>query len=189
MSDSTSIRVGDVVRVRYGSQLVDAEVLEDRGLLGVSGDRVLRVGWTPTGSDERLEFEVPESQVSPSGASFESLVRTILTRFPLAISQPKLAGTWQPDFVIESKGNRVVVEAKSFPGGAAPKDVAEIERRLLHARDELSASDAVLVVPGWDRFLVRRDARPGVSIVPVAQLEEWLGDRLGLQDASLASNV
>lgn len=63
MSTSTAIEVGDSVVVRFGPRTLLAEVLEDRGDLGASGDRILRIGWTPGESGERFETEVSESAV------------------------------------------------------------------------------------------------------------------------------
>lgn len=57
------IKVGDLVAVRYGAREQVAEVVEDRGDLGVGGEQLLRVGWWPSGSSGRLEFEVPASDL------------------------------------------------------------------------------------------------------------------------------
>lgn len=65
MRTKPSIQVGDRVLVRVGAKQVRAEVLEDRGPLGTNGTRLLRVGWTPSETEERLEFEVRETDVEP----------------------------------------------------------------------------------------------------------------------------
>src|SRR5688572_10259949 len=119
MDDDARIRVGDRVSVLYGSRFIDAEVIEDRGPLGASGDRVLRVAWVPTGSDDRLEFEVPASQVRPRGSSFESRVREILRRLSLTFEQSTDSARDAPDFIIHTPRGLLLVEAKSFPRGAS----------------------------------------------------------------------
>lgn len=176
MSDPDQIDVGDVVSVLYGSRVIDAEVLEDRGGLGPTGDRLLRVGWTPTGSDERLEFDVPASQVRPAGSTFESRVESILRRLPVQLETSRRSAGWAPDFVVRTPAGRLLVEAMSVRGAISSKAVDEARRRLASALVELDATAAVLVVPRWDRPLLRSDSRPGLSVVPVSELEDWLID-------------
>lgn len=180
MSSADAIEVGDSVRVQYGARTVEAEVLEDRGPLGVGGERLLRVGWTPDGSDEPLEFEIRASRVFPGGMDFEEQVLTVLERLQADVqSHPQRRGAWRPDALIRlPDGELVVLEAKAFPGGAAPRVLAQTERQLLAYVDSVNAHEALLVVPSWDPLLIRRERRPGVSIVPIGQLEDWLSERL-----------
>jgi Holliday junction resolvase-like predicted endonuclease len=171
MTQTDTVRVGDEVEVLHGARLVKAEVLEDRGPVGPRGERFLRVGWRPADTAERLEFEVPASRVVARGASQELLVRQILSSAGFRVEQPDRSQF--PDFIAKSGGRTVIVEVKAFPGGAAPRKVSEVETRLLRALPEFRASEALLVVPHWDRFLTRRDRRPGVAVVPVGELEGW----------------
>ena len=158
-----------------GSRLVNATVLEDRGPLGSHGDRIFRIGWVPTGSNERQEIEVSELEVVPKGLSFEALVRRLLERVGQVNEKPVPAEGWRPDFVVVTPHGRAVVEAKRFPHGAAPRQVSDLERRLLAAKEANLADEAYLVVPAFDRFLVRREPRPGVRIVRPQELAEQLG--------------
>jgi hypothetical protein len=59
------LRVGDVVRVRFGIRNVVAEVLEIRGELA-DGDRIVRVR-LKSGPRPAIEFDAPEStlEISP----------------------------------------------------------------------------------------------------------------------------
>ena len=67
---SATIRVGDHVRFDYGAREVLAEVIEDRGPIGVGGRQIIRVRLI---GDEwhgaQLDFEVPAEQVTPVTAA------------------------------------------------------------------------------------------------------------------------
>jgi hypothetical protein len=179
MREASEIQVGDVVRVHYGSRFLEAEVLEDRGPLGVGGEHLVRVGWVPSGAEDRIEFEVRASEVSPKDASFETVVGSLLRRLRVEVdADPPKVGGWQPDFVVSLPTGPLLLEAKSFPEGAAPRTVSEVERQLRDASAAYGAREAAIVVPGWDRFLMRRAEKEGVSIVPFGELEEWLTAKL-----------
>lgn len=45
-----------------GGNRLRAEVIEDRGDLGVGGERLIRVAWIPSDVDEPVEFEMPASE-------------------------------------------------------------------------------------------------------------------------------
>jgi hypothetical protein len=57
------IRVGDTVAVSRGSRELIAEVIEDRGDLGVDGEQIVRIGWFPAEVEEQVEYEVPVSEL------------------------------------------------------------------------------------------------------------------------------
>lgn len=58
------MRVGDRVRLTFGSHEVFADVIEDRGNLGVRGRQILRIlpVNSPSGMDDA--FEIPAEQVT-----------------------------------------------------------------------------------------------------------------------------
>jgi len=55
-------RVGDWVSFEYGLRRVTAQIVEDRGTLGVHGRRLYRVRPVPS-RDESLDFEIPEEEL------------------------------------------------------------------------------------------------------------------------------
>jgi hypothetical protein len=179
MPEVDEIKVGDVVQVHYGSRPVEAVVLEDRGSLGVGGERLLRVGWVPSGSDERIEFEVRASNVSPRGVSFEAFVKGFLERLPVKLNDdPPQVGGWQPDYVLSLPDGPLLVEAKAFAPGTPARTVDEVVRKLRDVSSAYGAHEAVIVVPTWDLDLVQRGDREGVSVVPLGELQDWLDERL-----------
>lgn len=174
-----TIGVGDRVVVQVGPERVEAEVLEDRGRLGPGGQRLLRLGWFPSKDEDRLEFEVPEGDVQPTGLSFEDSVRRILSRFAAEINDsPSPVERWRPDFLVSIPPRTIVAEARSARA-LGPKQLGDLERRLLRAMSAYKADEALLVVPKWTQHLQRRDKRPGVSVVPVGELEDWLATSAG----------
>jgi hypothetical protein len=90
MATKARIAQGDTVIVRFGSERVRAEVLEDRGQLGGEGLRLLRVGWTPSESEERLEFELREEDVLTALPQRERL--RALARIDEFAARPPLLG-------------------------------------------------------------------------------------------------
>lgn len=54
-------KVGDVVAFHFGSQEVQALVIEDRGRLGVKGRRLYRIRLER--DPEPIEFEMPEDDL------------------------------------------------------------------------------------------------------------------------------
>lgn len=175
MSEPPTYRPGEQVWVQLASRPVLAEVLEDRGRLGAGGERIVRVRWTPTDTDEPLELDVSESQVRPEARSFEEQVRTLIEQAGGKVGRIQdHTGGFTPDFILSTPTRTILVEAKAFQGDAAPRQVRELERRLLDARNRFHATEALLVVPSLDRVLVHRTAPPGVTIVPLAGLNDWL---------------
>jgi hypothetical protein len=69
-SKSTSpkrpIRVGDMVRLTHGELLLKAQVVEDRGRIGIGGRRILRVHVLDAPGDDDWFFEVAEDDVKPA---------------------------------------------------------------------------------------------------------------------------
>jgi hypothetical protein len=58
-----AIKVGDLVRFRFGTRDVTVEVIEDRGEIGVDGRQLVAV-LVPSGGDERLRLEMPADEVT-----------------------------------------------------------------------------------------------------------------------------
>ena len=56
-------RVGDTVWLRLGGRRVAAEVIEDRGRIGVAGRRLLRIRQAGSGDDPAREYEIPVEEV------------------------------------------------------------------------------------------------------------------------------
>jgi len=54
---------GDRVAVPLGARMVDGEVIEDRGPIGVNGRRLFRVRLAQDGDESDREFEVPEEDL------------------------------------------------------------------------------------------------------------------------------
>jgi hypothetical protein len=59
MTRRPALGVGDRALLRYGREEVEVEVIEDRGLIGVGGRRLLRIRMLVTASDA-VEMEVAE---------------------------------------------------------------------------------------------------------------------------------
>jgi hypothetical protein len=55
-------RVGDRVWLRMGTRRVSAEVIEDRGPIGVAGRRLLRIRQAGSGDDPPRVYEVPAEE-------------------------------------------------------------------------------------------------------------------------------
>jgi ArsR family transcriptional regulator, zinc-responsive transcriptional repressor len=63
---SPKFRVGDLVSVAYGSRRITAEIVEDRGQLGIHGRRLYRVR---PGEDDSTSFEIPEDDLEIGNAA------------------------------------------------------------------------------------------------------------------------
>jgi len=60
-SSSTRFRVGDWASLFYGPRKIIAQVIEDRGPIGVGRRRLYRI--RPLGQDESMAFELPEEEL------------------------------------------------------------------------------------------------------------------------------
>jgi hypothetical protein len=139
----TRISVGDTVIVNLGSERVQAEVLEDRGRLGADGVRVLRVGWTPSDTDERLEFEVPEGDIVVRAVPQLERVRA-LARIDEFSVRPPLVGIKPKDALAKLSEARILLDraVSAAQDRGEPKDlelvhrycVEELGPTALHAR-------------------------------------------------------
>ena len=63
-SNATTFRVGGKVFVRMGSTKRAAQVVEDRGPIGVGGRRILRVRYLYPKGELQPTFEIPATDVS-----------------------------------------------------------------------------------------------------------------------------
>jgi hypothetical protein len=59
----SAIKVGEWVLLPLGGDPLQARVIEDRGNLGVNGERLLRVTVVLEDKDRPREFEVPEADL------------------------------------------------------------------------------------------------------------------------------
>jgi len=59
----TRIKVGDRVSFMYGFRRARAEVVEDRGLVGAGGRRILRVKMITKSPGGERTFEIPRDEV------------------------------------------------------------------------------------------------------------------------------
>ena len=59
----TQIRVGDRIRFEFAGRITVGEVIEDRGGIGVGGERLLRVRVGVPMTDETMEFEIRAADV------------------------------------------------------------------------------------------------------------------------------
>ena len=57
-------KVGDWVSFRYGVRQVSAQIIEDRGKIGINGRRLHRIRMCDESTEER-SFEVPEVDLAP----------------------------------------------------------------------------------------------------------------------------
>jgi hypothetical protein len=89
-------KVGDWVSFLYGVSPVWAQVIEDRGLLGVGGRRIFRVRLgnvaTAEEHDEPVEFEVPENNLTPARPNHQAVIDYLQQGGLLAILQSNLGG-------------------------------------------------------------------------------------------------
>lgn len=61
------MRVGDRVRFRVGTRVISADVVEDRGHIGVNGRHVVAVSFPgPDGVFEKLDWPADELTLSPN---------------------------------------------------------------------------------------------------------------------------
>lgn len=61
-------RVGDKVWLFIGGHRVGAEVIEDRGRIGIAGRRLLRIRRAGSGDDPAREYEVPADETTLASA-------------------------------------------------------------------------------------------------------------------------
>jgi hypothetical protein len=89
-------KVGDWVSFVYGVRPVWAQVIEDRGLLGVGRTRLYRIrfGDDPSAgeSGEPVEFEVPEDDLTLARPDHEAVIEYLEQGGLLAILQSNLGG-------------------------------------------------------------------------------------------------
>jgi hypothetical protein len=62
-SPPTRFRVGDRIRFEFAGHLELGEVIEDRGGIGVGGERLLRVRVGVATTDATMEFEIRAADV------------------------------------------------------------------------------------------------------------------------------
>lgn len=62
-------KVGDKLRLRFGTRDVIATVIEDRGPIGVGGRRLVRVRVVLDPSSDPLDFEVPAEDLRPRSSA------------------------------------------------------------------------------------------------------------------------
>ncbi len=62
-----TIRVGDLVKLRFGRRDVRGTVIEDRGRIGVNGRRLLRVKVDLEPSLDPMELEIPATELARAG--------------------------------------------------------------------------------------------------------------------------
>jgi hypothetical protein len=89
------LRVGNWVSFRYGPDEVWAQIIEDRGPLGVGGRRLYRVrlGDESTGEgEEPIAFEVPEDNIKLAQPDPHAIVEYLKSGGLLAILQSNLGG-------------------------------------------------------------------------------------------------
>ncbi len=63
---TAKFRVGDSVKVRFGTGLSAARIIEDRGPIGINGRRLVRVQIVGSEPDVDLAFEVPVEELVPA---------------------------------------------------------------------------------------------------------------------------
>jgi len=59
----SSLRVDETVRIRFGGSLHRAQIIEDRGPIGVNGGRLLRIQLLGTKYEPKQPFEVPADDI------------------------------------------------------------------------------------------------------------------------------
>jgi hypothetical protein len=63
-SKPRQFRVGDKVKVRFGNGRSHAQIIEDRGPIGVKGRRLVRIQLLKSKNDLDLSFEVPVEELT-----------------------------------------------------------------------------------------------------------------------------
>lgn len=133
--------VGDLVSFAHGTGNVLAKVLEDRGCLGVRGQRIYRVeplnrpGWTDP-------VEVPEDEIKEAIIMGESFVPQ-MSAFPPALASNLLRNLLRRGCVVESEihGDETCFYCGNDPDGHA-RDCPYLEAIILHGDPNAT------VVPG-----------------------------------------
>jgi hypothetical protein len=89
-------KVGEWVSFLYGTRRVWAQIIEDRGSLGVGGRRIyrIRLGDEPTGegAEEPLAFELPEDDLVAARPEPAAVIKYLKDGGLLAILQSNLGG-------------------------------------------------------------------------------------------------
>ncbi|MBX3413529.1 MAG: hypothetical protein KF708_12635 [Pirellulales bacterium] len=93
-SISSSLNVGDWVSFDYGSQRIWAQIIEDRGGLGVRGRRLLRLRFR-RGSEE-VAFEMPEDELVRENLSRSSVIDFLKHGGLVEILHSNLTGGSEP---------------------------------------------------------------------------------------------
>jgi hypothetical protein len=85
------LKIGDWVSFPYGTRRVWAQVIEDRGPLGVNGRRIYRIRLGEE-SGESIAFEVPEDDLAPVHADKDVIIEYLKRGGLIAILQSNLVG-------------------------------------------------------------------------------------------------
>src|SRR4051794_31653080 len=89
---SARFKVGDWVSFQFGARRATAQIIEDRGPLGVNGERIYRIR-LDRDSTEPDEFELREAQLEPASLPDKSAVLKYLKEGGLvAILRSNLTG-------------------------------------------------------------------------------------------------
>jgi hypothetical protein len=134
-------RVGAWVSFFYGTQPVWAQVIEDRGPLGVNRRRLyrIRLDWE---SDEPIAFEVPEDDLVAAVLDKAAVLKYLKEGGLVAILRSNLGGgrdqprAW---LTFDSRGNvtHTFVPERGLIGGAPVPFFALIESRVFTAKQPL----------------------------------------------------
>lgn len=114
-------KVGDWASFRYGSRQAWAQIIEDRGAIGVNRRRLYRVR---TGDDqaEEVTFEVPEEELTPAEQDRGKLIDYLKDGGLISILRSNLAGGRNQPKVwlsLDSRGNltHTFTAERGFVGG------------------------------------------------------------------------
>jgi len=178
------ISAGDVVVVRWGPEPLVGQVLEDRGKLGPGHQKVFRVGWIPSLSEEILEIEVSGEGISlviPRSEWIRALAR--IDEFSSRTSGA--SGTSRPatSQLAESFSLLNQAVAAALDRGRS-KDFELVHRRcvedfgpaVLRKRRSLSESNSALMMPTLSRLAAMVEGEADLDrqwLVADQQLKTW----------------
>jgi len=130
-------KVGEWVAFRYGVRKAAAQVIEDRGSLGINRRRLYRVRLDQH-PEESVTFEVPEDdleQVPPTAAVMEYLERGGLVEIlRTSFGKPDARRVW---LALDSEGNVVhtfIAEQGIVGGNPAPSRTLQGDKVFKHEK-------------------------------------------------------
>lgn len=133
-------RIGDWVSFLYGMHHVWAQVIEDRGQLGVKGRRLYRIRWDQTYS-EPIESEIPEDYLEAATLDKADILRYLKQGGLVALLQTHLIrGKSKPrvwlTFTYQGEITHTLDAARGSMGGIEVPFFALLEEKVFAPKTE-----------------------------------------------------